>query len=245
MSNADMFERTRIILIGTTHPGNIGAAARAMKTMGLCRLFLVQPQTFPSQEATARASGADDVLAQAEVCQTLDDALQGCHLVIGSTARRRELSLPLLSPRQCAEKIQQGKGDAAILFGREHSGLSNAELQHCHAIVQIPANPNYSSLNLASAVQVLSYEIRCATDLALTDTPPQELASHETMQRFYAHLEDTLIDLDFFDPAKPKKLLPRLHRLFNRAQLEDAEVNLLRGVLRAAQKAAKPPKNSV
>lgn len=236
MSN--VLARTKIILIATTHPGNIGAAARAMKTMGLSRLCLVQPKDFPCQEATARASGADDILANAEVCASLDDALQGCRYVIGTTARRREISLPVFDPKQCVAAIHQHQGETAILFGREHSGLSNEELQHCHAIVQIPANPAYSSLNLASAVQVLSYELRCAADLPAADNPV-ELASHEAMQRFYAHLEQSLIELDFFDPDKPKKLIPRLHRLFNRAQLDDAEVNLLRGILTAAQKAAR------
>ena len=234
---SDILERTRIVLIATSHPGNIGAAARAMKTMGLKHLVLVQPSKYPCVEATARASGADDILAQARVCETLDEALHGCRLVIGTTARSRALSLPVYSPRQCAEKIHGHEGEAAIVFGREHSGLSNEELQHCHASVQIPANPAYSSLNLAAAVQVLSYELRCATVFPVAENPSQ-LASHEDMRRFYAHLEQTLLDLDFFDPTKPKKLIPRLHRLFNRAQLDEAEVSLLRGILSAAQKAA-------
>lgn len=234
-----MLSRIRIVLVETTHPGNIGAAARAMKTMGLTRLYLVKPHRYPCAEATARASGADDVLARAQVCDSLEHALSGCRLVLGTSARTRGLSWPLSSPHEAAAKIQATPGEAALVFGREHAGLTNLEMEHCHAQVVIPANPEYSSLNLAASVQVLSYELRCAAQMdSITSATPETMpASHENMELFYTHLEQTLIDLDFYDPAKPKRLIHRLHRMFNRLQPDDAELNILRGILGAAQKA--------
>jgi tRNA (cytidine32/uridine32-2'-O)-methyltransferase len=233
-----MLARIRIVLVATSHPGNIGASARAMKTMGLSQLVLVQPGRFPCVEATARASGADDVLAQARVCASLDEALHGCRLVIATTARSRALAWPVFSPKECASQIlahlPSPDTEVAILFGREHSGLRNEELEHCHAVVEIPANPVYSSLNLAAAVQIIAYELRCAAH----DNAPAPVAmpaAHEDMERFYAHLEETLITLKFLDPAKPKRLMTRLRRLFNRARPDDSEVNILRGILSALQ----------
>jgi TrmH family RNA methyltransferase len=237
-----MLERIRIVLMATSHPGNIGASARAMKTMGLSQLVLVQPQRFPSVEATARASGADDVLAQAHVCTDLETALHGCVLVIGSSARSRSLEWPLLTPKECAAQViaqvqYHPEHQVALLFGREDSGLSNEEIEHCHAVMHIPTNPEYRSLNLAAAVQILTYELRSAS----LDPPPVATAApapHQEMQHFYAHLYETLVDLKFLDPAKPKRLITRLHRLFNRARPDTSELNMLRGILSAAQNRA-------
>lgn len=231
-----------IILVGTTHPGNIGAAARAMKTMGLKHLRLVQPQHFPSLEATARASGADDLLAHAEVFDRFEDSLQGCRLVFGSSARQRSIRWSTLHPKQCATQALEFQDKVAIVFGREHSGLTNDELDRCHYMVQIPTDAQFSSLNLAAAVQVFSYELRCRADelcqkpLAPRDEMP---VSAEQMHLFYQHLEQTLIDIEFLDPEKPRRLMRRLQRLFNRAQPVTSEMNLLRGILTAAQKPKK------
>lgn len=227
-----MLDSIRIVLVGTTHPGNIGAAARAMKTMGLERLYLVAPARFPDAEATARASGADDVLASAVVCGDLAAALSGCSLVFGASARRRTLAWPEVDARECARQASAHAGEVALVFGREHSGLSNPELDHCHALVHIPANPEYSSLNLASAVQLVTYEVRMAA--AAPEPAPQAgeaLASSEDVERFYAHLEQTLVAIGFLDPANPRQLMRRLRRLFNRARLERTELNILRGIL--------------
>lgn len=237
-----MLDRIRIVLVGTTHPGNIGAAARAMKTMGLSRLYLVQPAKYPCVEATARASGADDLLAEARVCETLAQALRDCRLVLGTSARERGIRWPVLAPEAGARQIQQTPGETAILFGREHAGLTNEELACCHYRLEIPANPVYSSLNLAAAVQIMAYELRRAALVNPPSSPAEEAmeapVGYEEMQRFYTHLEQTLIDLDFLDPAKPRRLMHRLHRLFNRAQPNDSEMNILRGILSAAQGAA-------
>lgn len=236
---ATFLDNIFIILVGTTHPGNIGAAARAMKTMGLKHLRLVQPQHFPSLEATARASGADDLLAHAEIFDRFEDSLQGCRLVFGSSARQRSIRWSTLHPRQCATQALESQDKVAIVFGREHSGLTNDELDHCHYMLQIPTDAHFSSLNLAAAVQVVSYELRCRADelchkpLAPRDEMP---VSAEQMQLFYLHLEQTLIDIEFLDPEKPRRLMRRLQRLFNRAQPVTSEMNLLRGILTAAQK---------
>ncbi len=233
----------RIVLIETSHPGNIGAAARAMKVMGLSRLYLVAPQQFPSAEATARASGADDLLAGAVVCPDLESALAGCTRVYGASARSRTIPWPLFSPRECAAQVAEVPGDetVAFVFGRESSGLTNAELERCSALLHIPTNPDYSSLNLAAAVQVVSYELR----QALLEPGPEEasegepLADHTDVERFYDHLEQTLVELEFLDPENPRQLMRRLRRLFNRTALQVVEVNILRGILTAAQKKAR------
>jgi TrmH family RNA methyltransferase len=236
-----MLSSTRLVLLNTSHPGNIGAAARAMKTMGLEELYLVGPKQFPSAEATARASGADDLLAAARVCNRLDEALHGCHLVIGASARARSIPCPLLDPRECAGLIagQAGSARAAVLFGNEQSGLSNAEMDRCHYLVRIPANPAYSSLNLAAAVQIIAYELRMASDAVAGDEAagrqqPVAVDSAE-MERFYAHLEQVLIELDFLDPANPRQLMRRLRRLYNRAGPDSNEMNILRGILSATR----------
>ncbi len=230
-----------IVLVATTHPGNIGAAARAMKNMGLSQLRLVQPKHFPCAEATERASGADDVLAKAQVFNSLADSIQDCHLVMGTSARQRRIAWPLLTPRTCAEKVLNTQETVALVFGREHAGLTNEELDHCHYMIQIPTNPAFSSLNVASAVQVFAYEIY-AQSLSLQTFPPENNIPDEhnpvsqvQMAQFYEHLEQTLIEIEFFDPEKPRLLKRRLQRLFNRAQPEQTEINILRGILTAMQ----------
>ena len=245
--------RTRFVLVETSHPGNIGAAARALKTMGLCELYLVRPRFFPDDRATARASGAEDLLRRAVVCDSLAEALAGAGLVYGSSARERSLRWPESSPRQCAEQIaaappgDAGGPPAALVFGRERAGLDNDELALCQRMLRIPANPEYSSLNLAAAVQLLAYELRVA---GLAAVPGQgagpaagddgdPLAGHDDVLRLHDHLRETLIELEFLDPHNPRQLLRRLQRLFNRAQLRESELNILRGVLGAAQRAVR------
>ncbi len=227
----------RIVLINTSHPGNIGAAARAMKVMELSTLYLVEPKSFPSAEATARASGADDLLADAVVCRTLPEALAGCRLVIGTSARSRNIAWPLLTPRESALKLtaESAHGEVALVFGREHSGMTNEELECCHELVNIPSNPQYSSLNLAAAVQILAYELMLAGGAEKPDAEVRELATADEMESFYGHLETTLTELQFLDPNHPRKLMRRLRRLFNRAAPDKTEMNILRGVLSAAQ----------
>ncbi|HYQ70669.1 MAG TPA: tRNA (cytosine(32)/uridine(32)-2'-O)-methyltransferase TrmJ [Gammaproteobacteria bacterium] len=233
-----MLARIRVILSNTSHPGNIGAAARAMKTMGLTRLVLVDPKHFPDAEATARASGADDVLAGARQESSIDAALAGCRLIMGASARSRSISCPVIDPAECAGKIhaESLQGDVAVLFGCEQNGLSNEEIDRCHFLVQIPTNPVYGSLNLASAVQIICYEIRVAHLVQAQggEEAVPHVASADEMERFYAHLEQVLVDLDFLDPGNPRQLMRRLRRLFNRARPDDNEINILRGILSAA-----------
>jgi TrmH family RNA methyltransferase len=235
---ATLANRIRIVLVETSHPGNIGAAARAMKTMGLERLTLVNPGEFPHPDASARASGAVDVLEQAQVTATLDEALTGCALVAGTSARRRGIGPPQLEPRECAARLAATAAgqQVALLFGRERIGLTNEELDRCHVLVNIPANPEYASLNLAAAVQVLAYELRLALATPATpleaESPP---ATAEEMERLYAHLEQAALETGFLDPANPKHLMRRLRRLFNRAQPDQNEVHILRGLLSALQ----------
>lgn len=224
----------RIVLCQTSHPGNIGSTARAMKTMGLGRLMLVSPKQFPHAEADALASGATDVLANAVVTNTLDEALAGTVLAIGMTARRRDLSHPMLGLREAAQRMLDTvpSGEVALVFGTEMFGLSNDELDRCQLAAHIPTNPDYSSLNLAAAVQVAAYELSMtAAAWTVPDAPQRELASHDDLERFYAHLEQSMIAARFLNPEMPKRLMTRLRRLFARAQLEKEEVNILRGVL--------------
>lgn len=239
-----MLEQIRIVLVETTHPGNIGGAARAMKNMGLSHLLLVNPLMFPHAEATARASGADDLLAAAEVHPTLDSALAGCALVFGTTARGRSIPWPAVDPREAAGRALAAAPHApvAIVFGREHSGLSNDELDRCNYLLHIPTNPDYASLNLAAAVQVVAYELRMAVQqgpVMAGDATP--LASAHERELFYAHLEHVLTELQFLDPANPKHLMRRLRRLFNRVELDQNEINILRGILTAVQRRAGKP----
>lgn len=230
----------RIVLVETSHPGNIGAAARAMKTMCLDDLVLVNPVGFPHTEASARASAAGDVLEKARVVQTLDAALAGCVLVAGTSARPRALGPMPLTPRECAQKLLalSPHQDVAVLFGRERSGLTNEELDRCHYLINIPANREYGSLNLAAAVQVIAYEIMLVAGVsgAAMGSGPLH-ATVEEMENFYTHLESAALESGFLDPANPKHLMRRLRHLFNRAQPDPGEVNILRGLLSALQDA--------
>ncbi len=234
-----MLSNIRIVLVETSHPGNIGAAARAMKNMRLSRLDLVAPHLYPSAEATSRASGADDLLARARVHPSLDRALEGCRLVIGTSARPRSVSWPVLAPHEAARRLvdEAARGEVALLFGREKSGLSNSELDRCNYLVHIPTNPEYSSLNLGAAVQVLSYELLLAAlgGRQPSREEPRELATAEMMQGFHEHLGQALDDVGFTDPEQSEKLLRRLRRLFQRARPDKDEVNILRGILSAMQ----------
>ncbi len=235
-----MLERTRIVLVNTSHPGNIGSAARAMKTMGLSELYLVAPLEFPHPKALEMASGADDIVNQAIIVETLDEAIHDCSLVIGTSARSRTIPWPLVAPREAAAKIKQEAANAqtAIVFGREQSGLSNEELQRCHLHVQIPANPEYSSLNLSAAVQVIAYELRVAS-LDESSLPQEEwdyrLATADEMEKFFNHLQEVMIEIDFLKMNAPRKLMTRLRRLFLRTRPDVMEMNILRGLLSAVQ----------
>lgn len=234
-----MLKNIRIVLVDTSHPGNIGATARAMKNMCLQQLQLVTPLLYPSEEATSRASGADDLLAGARVLETLDEALTGCRLVVGTSARSRTVSWPVLSPREAAAKLVEEAryGEVALVFGREKSGLSNSELDRCSFLVHIPTNQAYSSLNLAAAVQVLSYEIYLASlgNRIPEAEAPRDLATADMLQGFHEHLTQALDDVGFTDPNQSEKLLRRLRSLFQRARPDRDEINILRGILSAMQ----------
>lgn len=236
--------RIRIVLVGTQHPGNIGSAARALKTMGLRRLVLVAPQRYPHAEAEAMAAGADDVLAQAQIFATLAEAVADCRLVLGCTARDRRVALEQLLPRAAAQRACEAAAGAqvAIVFGRERTGLSNEELQLCHAAVHIPADPAYSSLNLAAAVQVLAYELRLAvlgqTVGAQVVAEARAVASHAELEGLFAQLAQTLNDIDFHKGRAPESAMRKLRRLYLRADLDAREVRLLRGILADAQRMA-------
>jgi tRNA/rRNA methyltransferase len=230
----DRLSAARIVLVATSHPGNIGAAARAMHTMGLARLVLVDPRRFPDPEAIALASGANAVIDAAQVVATLDDALSGSVLTVGLSARQREFAGRVMPVREAAAEAiaHSAYGDVALVFGTEMSGLSNAELARCSIIATIPANPDYASLNLAAAVQVVAYELRqAAGDASVWRAPRFEPASFDEIEALYAHATRTLADMRFLSPEMPRRLLPRLRRLFARAALEKEEVNILRGIL--------------
>ncbi len=240
-----MFSNIRFVLINTSHPGNIGAVARAMKNMHMEQLYLVDPQNFPSTVATARASGAISVLENATVCESVSEAIEGCSLVLGASARLRTIVWPQMDARMSAEKIVSEKKDAqiAILFGREHSGLTNEELELCHYLMHIPCNPGFSSLNIAAAAQVMAYEILMAQQALFTKGGSKivenEYATSDEIERFYDHLETVLIDTEFLDPSNPRLLMRKLRRLYQRARLEKNEVNILRGMLTAVQRVPK------
>ena len=233
-ANNDALRRIRIVLCATSHPGNIGASARAMRAMGLAQLTLVAPQRFPDPEAEALASGASDILQAARVVATLDEALAGAALEIGFSARRREFAGGALPVRAAAQEAlaYAKRGEVALVFGSEMSGLSNAELARCQLVATIPTDPAFSSLNLAAAVQVAAYELRVAAGGGeVWRAPAFEPATQDEIARLFEHGERTLVALDFLRPAHPKRLLPRLRRLFARARLEKEEVNILRGIL--------------
>jgi tRNA (cytidine32/uridine32-2'-O)-methyltransferase len=233
-----MNQNIRIVMVNTSHPGNIGAAARAMKNMCLTDLVLVGPREFPCAEATSRASGADDILAGARVVDTLAEAVADCRVVVGASARLRSVSWPLLAPREAAALAfaEAARGMAAVVFGRESSGLSNEELDLCTHLVHIPTNPEYSSLNVAMAVQVIAYELMLAAGAPAAMRGAQGgMASNAEMEGFFAHLEQALDDIGFTDERRAQKLMRRLRRLFHRAGPDAEEVNILRGILSAAQ----------
>ena len=232
----DPLKNIRVVLCETAHPGNIGAAARALKTMGLGRLHLVAPERFPDPQAEWLASGATDVLRRARVHPTLDDALAGSALTVACTARPREIAVPMVTAREAAARIVEAARSqpAALVFGNETYGLTGAEVGKCQLLATIPANPAYRSLNVAAAVQLFAYELRLAAlgPGARGGKAPAR-ATHDERERFFEHLERAMLDHGFLNPNHPKKLMPRLRRLFNRAQLEHEEVNILRGVIKA------------
>lgn len=242
-NDSPLFKQIRIVLVNTSHPGNIGGAARAMKNMGLSELYLVEPKEYPSDQAVWRAAGAVEVLEGAVVVPTLEDAVADCGLVVGTSARERRIPWPLLSPRECADKVwaEATEHKVAIVFGREDRGLTNEELHRCNYHVHIPANPGYSALNLATAVQVISYEIRMTALAAEAgkpvtfddwDMPP---ADNKSVELYYEHLQQTLETIGFLEPSNPRQTMTRLRRLYNRARLDEMELNILRGMLTSVQ----------
>lgn len=266
-------ENIRVVMVETTHPGNIGAAARAMKTMGYQNLYLVNPKIYPNAEATARAAGADDILGEAVVCDSLEQAIHGCVTVVATTARIRSISSPVFTPREYAPKLLEmvKQGPVALVFGRESSGLSNEELECCNVILKIPTNPEFSSLNVASAVQILCYEFIQVLQSKLTEVVDAEISATEINSRnssarkskpgksttgekiklatadelnyFYEHLQESMIDVGFLNPEQPRKLMRRLKTLFNRAYLDENEVSILRGFLAAVQESVSKNEN--
>lgn len=237
-----LFSRLRFVLVETSHPGNIGAVARAIKTMGFSELVLVNPRfadATTQEEALAFASGAQDVLQRARIVGSFEEAIAGCNFAAALSARLREFSPPVVAPRALAHQLAGTSGlNAALVFGSERYGLPNEIIEKCNVLINIPANPAYSSLNLAQAVQVLAYELRLAAleRQAGEPAPPSgigfqgEAADLAQVEGMYAHLEQALVAIDFLDPSNPRKLMPRLKRLFARTQLEKEEVNILRGI---------------
>lgn len=254
-----MLDKVRMVMVETTHPGNIGAAARAMKTMGLSDLRLVAPKIHPSAEATARASGAGDVLAAARVCGTLEEALEGATLVIGTSARQRRIPWPCLTPRQLTAQLAREPEDTriAVLFGREDRGLTNDELHRCNLHVSVPTNPDYGVLNVASAIQLMAYELRLALVGEDADLPEarsrreqmplpemfwdEPAASNQAVQQFLDHLQRVMEDSGFLDPEQPGQVMTRMRRLFLRARPDKMEISILRGTLVALEKRLRGP----
>jgi tRNA (cytidine32/uridine32-2'-O)-methyltransferase len=240
-----MLDRIRIVLVNTSHPGNIGSTARAMKTMGLSELYLVAPKKFPHLQAMELAANAADVLDQAVVVDALGLAIADCTLILGTSARSRTVPWPVISPREMGETIKQlpPHGQIAILFGCEQSGLDNEALQRCHWHVQIPADPRYPSLNLAAAVQIIAYELKMASleasleEKSMLGQWDHRLATADEMEKFFSHLQQVLIEIDFLKITAPRKLMTRLRRLFLRTQPDVMEINILRGILTAVQAA--------
>ena len=235
-----IYPKVRIVLVNTSHPGNIGATARAMKTMGFSNLYLVNPKHFPHEKAIELAAGADDVLANAVVTDDLVSAIGSCQFVIGTSSRTRRIPLPILNPRECAAKVSDEVTlghEVAIIFGNERVGLENSELMQCHYQLIIPTSEDYYSLNLAAAVQIICYEFRACVlpQPALLDEY-DELASGSEVDAFYGHLREVLQELNFLRPENPKRLFQRIQRLFNRRRLEKKEVQILRGILSAIQR---------
>ena len=236
MNKPSALGRIRIVLSHTTHPGNIGAAARAMKTMGLSRLFLIKPERFPHPDARAFATGAMDLLESAVICDSLDEALAGTVLAIACTARHRDLAHEVMDCREASHRLvaEAAAGDVALVFGTERSGLTTDEISRCHSIAIIPTDWEYSSLNLAQAVQVFAYELRTsAVGKQVYSQHPSDLATHDEAEGFLRQLEDTFYSTGFLDPKEPKRLMQRMRRMFARTRLEKKEVNILRGFLSA------------
>ncbi|MCK9605168.1 MAG: RNA methyltransferase [Methylomonas sp.] len=234
-----MLSNFKVVLVETSHPGNIGAVARAMKNMGMDQLRLVSPKLFPHADATARASGADDVLREAGVYSSLQDAIADCQVVLGASARDRTISWPSVTAREAAGRWRGCIENIALVFGRENSGLKNHELDLCHYLLRIPCDPEYSSLNLAAAVQVVCYELFVASGQeypnTIGDQWEEPLATAEQMEGFYLHLQQTMADIGFLHPERSKSIMRRLRRLFNRTQLDIKELDILRGILRFSQ----------
>ena len=239
----DLLNKVRIVLVNTSHPGNIGGAARAMKNMGLSQLYLVEPKEYPADKAVWRAAGALDVLDSAVVVETLEEAVGDCGLVVGTSARERRIPWPLVTPRECGERaiVEAQHHEIAIVFGREDRGLTNEELHKCNYHVHIPANPEYSALNLATAVQVLAYEVRMAWLTAKEGKLPhfddwdQPPAENKALELYYEHLQETLEKLGFLEPGNPRQTMTRLRRLYSRIRLDQMELSILRGVLTSVQ----------
>ena len=232
-----VFDKVRIVMVDTTEPGNLGAAARAMKNMSLSRLYLINPSKYPSAAATARASGADDVLSNAVVCNSLSEALEGTHLVIGASARQRNIKWRQMDVIETCREIQKTIAsldqEVAVIFGTENSGLTNEELDLCHILMTIPGNPDYFSLNVAAAIQVFAYQNLVSNVQTDFNNETSKLASFEELDGFYKHLEQVLDHLEYFEEKRPKELLMRrLRRLFGRSYPEQEEIAILRGILR-------------
>lgn len=241
-----IFNHIRIVLCQTSHPGNIGSTARAMKTMGLSRLYLVRPKHFPDGEAKALAVNAADLLDSAVVTQTLEEALADCQFVIGVSGKQRSLSQQVITVREAAGEVKNiaTHQEVALVFGTEMSGLSNEEADRCHMLATIPANPEYTSLNLAQAVQIMCYELRMTitTGELHYQEKAAELASQDDLERFYEHMREVLEQIGYINPRAPKKLFERLRRMYGRTRLEKEEVNLLRGILTLTQQPKKHTK---
>lgn len=237
------FDHVRVVLVNTTQPGNIGGAVRAMMNMGLSRLYLVQPEVFPSDRAVWRAAGASSLLDSAIVVDSFDEAVADCHLVVGTSARERRIPWPLVDPRECSARIlaEPSQSEIALVFGREHSGLTNDELQKCHLHVHIPSNPIYSSLNLCAAVQVLTYELRMQAlanegHLPLSEDWDEPLAPNKTVDLLVEHFERAMVHSGFHDPENPRQTMTRVRRMLNRIRLDESEVQILRGFLASTEK---------
>ena len=239
----ELLGSVKVVLVGTTHPGNIGATARAMKNMGILNLVLVTPKEFPSDVATYRSKAAKDVLEKAEVFDDLESAVSDCELVIGTSARGRTVPWPILNPKKAAEEVSNAAlyNNVAIVFGREDRGLTNEELGLCNLHVHIPTDPEYSSLNVAQAVQILVYEIR----VALLDNEEErdywdvQLANNEQIERLIDHMDELMQEVEFYDVDNPRKLLIRVRRFFKRSKIDLMEANIFRGLFAAIQKKLK------
>tara|TARA_B100000446_G_scaffold50717_1_gene46746 strand:- start:190 stop:981 length:792 start_codon:yes stop_codon:yes gene_type:complete len=239
----NLLQKIRVVLVNTSHPGNIGGAARAIKNMGISQFYLVEPKEYPADKAVWRAAGAQDILDSAVVVETLDEAVADCGLVVGTSARERRIPWPLVTPRECGERaiVEAQHHDVAIVFGREDRGLTNEELHKCNYHVHIPSNPEYSSLNLGAAVQVLCYEVRMAWLAAKEGKLPhfddwdQPPANHKALELYYEHLQETLEQLSFLEPGNPRQTMTRLRRLYSRVRLDQMELSILRGVLTSIQ----------